>query len=68
MWDRYQTAKGLPWWPSHKKSACSAGDMGSIPGLERYPAERNGNPLQSSCLKNPMDRGAWRAKESDTTW
>ena len=39
----------------------SAGDMGLIPRLERSPAEGNGNPLQYSCLGNPMDRGAWRA-------
>ena len=36
--------------------------MGSIPGSERFPAEGNGNPLQYSCLGNPMDRGAWRAR------
>ena len=41
-----------------KASACSAGDLGSIPGLERYPGEGNGNPLQYSCLENSMDRGA----------
>ena len=35
--------------------------MGSIPGLGRYPGAGNGNPLQYSCLKNPMDRGAWWA-------
>ena len=34
-------------------------DMGSIPGSGRSPGERNGNPLQYSCLENPMDRGAW---------
>ena len=37
------------------------GDMGSIPGLGRSPGEGNGNPLQSSCLGNPMDRGTWWA-------
>ena len=48
-------------------------DMGLIPGLERSPGEGNGNLLQYSCLKNPMDRGAWRAtvhggcKEVDIT-
>ena len=36
-------------------------DMGSIPGSGRSPGEGNGNPLQYSCLENPMDRGAWRA-------
>ena len=41
-----------------KESACSVGDPSSIPGLGRSPEEGNGNPLQYSCLENPMDRGA----------
>ena len=41
-----------------KASACSAGDPGLIPGLGRSPGEGNGNPLQYSCLENPMDGGA----------
>ena len=41
-----------------KASACNAGDLGSIPGLGRSPGEGNGNPLQYSCLENPMDGGA----------
>ena len=36
-------------------------DMGSIPVLGRTPGEGNGNPLQYSCLENPMDKGAWQA-------
>ena len=44
-----------------KESACNAGDPGSIPGLGRSPGEGNGNPLQYSCLENPMDRGTWQA-------
>ena len=44
-----------------KESACSAGDLGSISVLGRSPGEGNGNPLQYSCLENPMDRGAWWA-------
>ena len=40
-----------------KESACNAGDLGSIPGSGRSPAE-DGNPLQYCCLENPMDRGA----------
>ena len=44
-----------------KVSACNAGDLGSIPGSGRSPGEGNGNPLQYSCLENPMDRGAWWA-------
>ena len=43
------------------KSACNAGDPGSIPGSERFPGEENSNPLQYSCLENSMDRGFWQA-------
>ena len=42
-------------------SACNAGDLGLIPGSGRSPGEENGNPLQYSCLENPMDGGAWWA-------
>ena len=42
-------------------SACNVEDPGSIPGSGRPPGERNGNPLQYSCLENSMDRGAWGA-------
>ena len=42
-------------------SPTNAGDPGSIPVSGRSPGEGNGYPLQSSCLENPMDRGAWRA-------
>ena len=51
----------LPRWHSDKESARqagAAGDMGSIPGLGRSPGEENSNPLQYSCLENPMNRGA----------
>ena len=44
-----------------KASAYNAGDPGLIPGLGGSPGEGNGNPLQYSCLENPMDRGAWWA-------
>ena len=44
-----------------KESACNAGDLGSIPGLGRSLGEGNGNPLQCSCLENPVDREAWLA-------
>ena len=44
-----------------KESACNTGDQGSIPGSGRSPGEGNGNPLQYSCLENPMDRGDWQA-------
>ena len=52
---------GLPWWCNDKESACYAGDMGWIPVSGRSPGEGNGNPLQYSCLGNPMGRGAWWA-------
>ena len=52
---------GFPCSSVSKESACSAGDPGSIPGLGRCPGEGNGNPLQYSCLENPMGRGAWWA-------
>ena len=44
-----------------KESACKAGDQDLIPGSGRFPGERNGNPLQYSCLENPMDRGVYQA-------
>ena len=44
-----------------KASACSVGDLGSIPGLGRSSGEGNGYPHQYSCLENSMDRGAWQA-------
>ena len=56
-----------------KKSACSAVDPGSIPGLGRSPGEGNDNPFQYTCLENSMDRRAWQAtspwdcRELDTT-
>ena len=56
-----------------KNPLANAGDAGSIPGSGRSPEGGNGNPLQYSCLGNPMDRGAWKAtihevtKESDMT-
>ena len=43
-----------------QKSAHNAGDLGSIPGWGRSPGVGNGNPLQYSCLENPMDRGTWQ--------
>ena len=74
--DKYIPASEIEDFPSGsvvKNPPASAGDEGSIPGLGRSPEEGNGNPLQYSCLGNPMDRGAWRAtvhgvaKELDTT-
>ena len=51
----------LPWWLIGKESACQAGDTDFIPGLGRSLGEGNGNPLQYSCLKNSMDKGACQA-------
>ena len=45
-----------------KEFACNAGDLGSVPGLERFHGEENGYPLQYYCLENPMNRGAWQAR------
>ena len=53
--------KGFSGGSDGKESACIAGDQGSIPGSKRSPGERNGNPLQYSCLENPMDGGTWPA-------
>ena len=55
-----------------KSLPATVGDVGSIPGMGRYPGEGVGSPLQYSCLENPMDRGAWwatvhRAAESGMT-
>ena len=50
---------GLPCGSDSKESACSAGVPGSVPGSGRSPGEGNGNPLQYSCLENPLDREAW---------
>ena len=63
---------GLPYSSDSKGSACNARDLGSIPGSVTAPGEGSGNPLQYSCLGNPMDRVAWWAtvhgghKELDT--
>ena len=55
------TTGGFPWWLRGKESSCNAGEPGLMPGSGRSLWEGNGNPLQYSCLENPMDRGAWRA-------
>ena len=65
---------GFPGGSVGKESAWYVGDLGLIPVLKRSPGGENGNPLQYSCLENPMDRGTWWAtvhrvgcKESDMT-
>ena len=66
----YLCSSGFPQNPSHlefsggsvvKNLPANAGDVNLIPGSGRSPGQGNGNPLQYSCLKNPMDRGAWQA-------
>ena len=56
-----KSQKGFPGGSEVKASACNAEDLGLIPESGRSPGEGNGNPLQYSCLKNPMDGGAWWA-------
>ena len=69
----YNRLSGLPQWLSGKEPTCNAGDVGLIPRSGKSPGEGNGNPLQYSCLENPLDRGAWQAtvhgvaKESNMT-
>ena len=63
---------GDPWWLNGKEYDSKAGDVSSVPGLERALGEENGNPLQYSCLENPIDRSLAGysprgRKESNTT-
>ena len=58
---------GFPGGSVVKNLPASTGDAGSVPGSEKSPGEGNGNPLQYSCLGNPMDRGAWEATVYGTT-
>ena len=59
---------GFPGGSDSKESTCNVGDLDLIPGLGRSPGGGQVNPLQYSCLENPMDRGAWQAcEESDMT-
>ena len=64
---------GFPHGSDGKESACNVGDLGSIPGLGRYPGGRPGNPRQYSCLQNPprqrslVGYSPWGCKEWDTT-
>ena len=58
---------GFPGGSVVKNSPENAEDVGSIPESGRYPGGGNGNPLQYSCLQNPMDRGAWRATVQGVT-
>ena len=64
---QFKVETGFPGGSDGKESACNAGDLGSIPGLGRSPREGNGNPLQYTCLENPMGRGAWKATVQGVT-
>ena len=62
--DKIAAVTRLPLWLRGEESVCSAGeagDAGSIPGSGRSPGGGHGNPVQYSCLENPMERGAWLA-------
>ena len=68
----YSKVWAFPDGSAGKESACKAGDVGLIHGSGRSPGEGNSNPLQYSCLENPMDRGAWQttcmgSQELDST-
>ena len=52
------TLRAFPGGSEGEETTCSAGHLGLIPGLKRFPGEGNGSPLQYSCLENSMDRGA----------
>ena len=60
------TIMGFPGSSEVKASACNVGDLGSIPGSGRSPGEGNGNPLQYSCLENPMEPGRLQSMGSQT--
>ena len=60
MYLHKQINRNFPHSSAGQESACNAGDPGSIPELGRSPEEGKGNPLQYSCLENPMGRGVWQ--------
>ena len=72
-WATHSSILRLPCGSTGKESTCNAGDLGSIPGLERLPGGGHGNPLQYFCLENPHGQRSlvgyspWGHKESDTT-
>ena len=55
----YSLRLAIPGGSDGKVSVYNAGDLGSVPESRRFPGEGNSNPLQYSCLENPMDRGTW---------
>ena len=62
--DSYTFVEDFPGGSVVKNPPANAGEVGSIPGSGKSSGGRNGNPLQYSCLENPMDRGAWWATQS----
>ena len=62
VYDLGKHSHRLPWWLRGKETACQAGDSSLIPGSRRSSGGGHGNPLQYSCLRNSMERGAWRAR------
>ena len=69
---QYCISLGFPDGSDSKETTCVAGDPGTIPGLGRFPGEKNGNSLKYSCLENQGQRcltsySSWGGKESDTT-
>ena len=61
LWVKEKPGEGLPGGSDGKEFTCNAGDLGLIPGLERFISLEKEMALQHSCRENPMDRGAWRA-------
>jgi len=61
MIPKFRDPGGFPAGSESRESACNVEDQGAIPGLERFPGEGNGYPLQYLCLENFTDRGAWLA-------
>ena len=61
-------SEGFPGGSDGKESVCHVGDSGWIPGSEQFPGEGSGDPLQYSCLGNPMDQGAWWAMGVTKIW
>ena len=61
LWGPHPQDLTQTWLPPKGSTSCNTGDVGSVPGSGRSPGEGSGNPLQYSCLENPMDRGAWWA-------
>ena len=66
-WGKEKILRSFPGCSAGKESACNSGDPGLVPGLGRSPGKENNNPLQYSCLENPVDRGVWQATAHGVT-